>query len=122
MSDFEPVSEHISRLEVPWRVFGLATYPVAIWLVRERDGWALVDSGPPEAADQLMAAVARATSGRGPSRVLLTHAHYAPAGGLEPLRDAWNPALLCHREEVPFITGELYHSQIRSRRLALWIR
>ncbi len=121
MPDFEPISEHISRLEVPWRVFGLATYPVAIWLVRERDGWALVDSGPPEAADQLMAAVARATGGRGPSRLLLTHAHYDHAGGIEALRDAWNPVLLCHREEVPFVTGELFHSQIRSRRLAFWI-
>jgi len=89
--------------------------------VRERDGWTLVDSGPPEAADQLVSALARATSGRGPSRILLTHAHYDHAGGLEAMRDAWNPALLCHREEVPFVTGELFHSQIRSRRLAFWI-
>ncbi len=121
MPDFELVSDHISRLELPWRLFRVATIPVAVWLVRERDGWTLVDSGPPEAADQLVAALARATSGRGPARILLTHAHYDHAGGLEALRDAWNPALLCHREEVPFVTGELFHSQIRSRRLAFWI-
>ena len=121
MPEFDTISENIFRLELPWRLFGLVTIPVAVWLIREREGWTLVDSGPPETADQVVAAVARTTNGRGPGRILLTHAHYDHAGGLAALRAAWNPALLCHRDEVPFVTGESDHAHIKPRSAAFWI-
>ncbi|MEW6569169.1 MAG: MBL fold metallo-hydrolase [Chloroflexota bacterium] len=121
MSEFELVSEHIYRLELPWRLFGLMTVPVAVWLIREADSWALVDSGPPQTADAVISAVTRATGGRGPARVLLTHAHYDHAGGLEALRAAWNPAILCHRLEVPFVTGETDYRRLPPRSLAFWL-
>ncbi len=105
MPEFEFISEHILRLELAWKVVGPITTPVAAWLVRDREGWSLVDSGPPETADQVVAAVARATNGQGPVRILLTHAHYDHAGGVSALLQAWDPALLCHREEVPIVTG-----------------
>ncbi len=105
MPEFEFISEHILRLELPWKVAGPITVPVAVWLVRERDGWSLVDSGPPQTADQLVAAVARATNGQGPQRILLTHAHVDHGGGVQALLQTWEPDLLCHREEVPIVTG-----------------
>ena len=120
MLDFENISEHISRLEVTWRVFGVVNVPVAVWLIRDGERWTLVDSGPPETADHVVSAVARATNGRGPQTVLLTHAHYDHAGGLAALRMAWNPAVLCHREEVPFVTGEANHRHIEPRSAAFW--
>lgn len=121
MSDFEPVSDHILRLELPWRILGLVTVPVAVWLIRERESWTLVDSGSPQSADLVVSAVAKATNGRGPARILLTHAHFDHGGGLEALRAAWNPAILCHRDEVPFVTGEADHSRIRAHSLTFWV-
>ncbi len=121
MPEFEPVSEHIARLELPWRIFDLVNAPVSVWLVRGEGGYTLIDTGPPETADLMVAAVARATGGRGPQRVLLTHGHYDHAGGLEALRVAWNPALLCHREEVPFVTGEMDYRHLRPRSFTFWI-
>jgi len=105
MPDFVPVTPHIGRLEVPWRMVGLVPSSVCVWLIRVGDRWTMVDSGPPEAADMVVSAVARATRGRGPQTILLTHAHHDHAGGLEALRAAWDPAILCHREEVGFVTG-----------------
>lgn len=121
MSEFEPVTDHIYRLELPWRLYGLVNVPVAVYLVQGGESWTLVDAGPPETADLLVSAVARTTSGRGPARVLLTHAHYDHAGGLEALHAAWNPAILCHREEVPFVTGEVDYRDLPSRNPAFWL-
>jgi glyoxylase-like metal-dependent hydrolase (beta-lactamase superfamily II) len=118
MPDFVPVTPHIGRLEVPWRMVGLIPSSVCVWLIRVGDRWTMVDSGPPEAADMVVAAVARATRGRGPQTILLTHAHYDHAGGLEALRAAWDPAILCHREEVGFVTGQSDYRHLPSR--GLW--
>ncbi len=121
MLDFEAVSEHISRLEVSWHVYGVIPIPVAMWLVRIGDRWTLVDCGPPETAERVVAAVARATDGHGPQSILLTHAHVDHAGGLAALRLAWNPAILCHRDEVPFVTGEADHAHIEPRGAGFWV-
>jgi glyoxylase-like metal-dependent hydrolase (beta-lactamase superfamily II) len=121
MPDFEPVTDHILRLEIPWRMLGLVSVPVAVWLVRNPDGWTLVDTGTPESADQVVAAVARATNGQGPTRILLTHAHYDHGGGMDALRRAWNPPILCHRDEVPFVTGEAEYRHLRAMNPVFWL-
>jgi glyoxylase-like metal-dependent hydrolase (beta-lactamase superfamily II) len=120
MADFHPVTEHISRLALDWR-FGPLRFPVNVWLVRGQEGFVLIDAGPESTADQVVAAVARATSGRGVRLLLLTHAHPDHAGGLAALRTAWNPPIVCHRLEVPFVTGELYYRELPATTPSYWI-
>jgi glyoxylase-like metal-dependent hydrolase (beta-lactamase superfamily II) len=119
MASFQPVTEHISRLELDWRL-GPLRRPVAAWLVRGERGYLLIDSGPAAAADEMVAAVARATGGRGVRLLLLTHAHPDHAGGAVALRSTWNPPIMCHRDEVPFVTGELYYRELPAASAAFW--
>lgn len=121
MSDFQRLTRSIYRLEVPWHLYGLLAIPVSVWLVRGADSWTLVDAGPPQTADDVVAAVKRATGGQGVERVVLTHGHYDHAGGLAALRLAWAPAVVCHAEEADFITGEKSYGQVPARTWHFWI-
>ncbi len=115
---FEHVSEHISRLELPWRFFGLVNIPVAVYLVREGDSYYLIDTGVPESAAELIKILRQATAGQGPQYVLLTHAHHDHAGALNALQLTWQPPVLCHREEAPFVTGEMTYRHLPASTLA----
>jgi hydroxyacylglutathione hydrolase len=117
---FERITEHIYRLEVHFRVLGPVKVPVSVWLIDHGQGWSLVDAGLPDSADRLVTGIRELTDGQGVQRVLLTHAHYDHAGGLAALRLAWNPAVLCHRDEVPFVTGEWGYRRQRPRGVAFW--
>lgn len=119
MADFEPLTNHISRLELNMRI-GPISFPFSLYLIKTAVGHLLVDTGWTRSADRMVAAVARATDGQGPRLVLLTHAHPDHAGGLLALREAWNPAIVCHRLEVPFVTGELYYRHLTPKNLAFW--
>jgi glyoxylase-like metal-dependent hydrolase (beta-lactamase superfamily II) len=117
MLEFKPITEHILRLELKVRL-GPIKAPVAVWLVQVGAGWTLIDTGPPEAEDQLISALVRATGGQGPQRILLTHAHYDHGGGLAALRASWSPPVMCHKDEVPFVIGEGDYRRIPSGRFA----
>lgn len=118
MLNFEPITEHIARLELRFKLIGPLGVPVSVWLLRTAEGWTLIDTGPPETADQLVSAIVRATGGQGPLRVLLTHAHYDHAGGLAALREAWSPPVLCHKDEAPFVIGQGDYRRLPANSLA----
>ena len=64
---FQQVSNNIWRLEIKYKVLGVFSLPVSIWLVRTAADWTLVDTGPPETGDQVVAAIAKLTVSQGPT-------------------------------------------------------
>lgn len=109
MKTFQAVTPHIWRLGVWFTVM-----PVNVWLVREDDGWTLIDAGAKPNAAQIIAAV-RAQLGDAPlQRIALTHGHVDHAGSLLALVEAFPQAqVVCHREEAPYVTGEKHYADLR---------
>lgn len=119
--DFERVSEHIFRMELPYQAIGPIHFPVALWLIREEQGWTLIDSGPPEGGELVVSAIARTTRGQGPVRVLLTHGHVDHCGGLNAIHVQWQPPIYCHKAETGFITGERDYRDVSTRNPLFWL-
>ncbi|NIM93484.1 MAG: MBL fold metallo-hydrolase [Anaerolineales bacterium] len=121
MLKFQLITDNIARLEAPTKIAELLPSSVAVWLVKGDKGFVLIDSGPPEFAGEIVDAISKATNGRGPSIVLLTHAHYNHAGSLTAIRMAWNPPIAAHRAEIPFVKGDYEYSRIRSTSPMFWL-
>jgi|Deesub1362A_J573_1020465.scaffolds.fasta_scaffold02173_7 glyoxylase-like metal-dependent hydrolase (beta-lactamase superfamily II) len=117
----ERVTDHITRVERPVRLFGFLPFSVAVWLVRAAEALILVDAGPQERSSELVATLHELTHGKGVRAVLLTHGHPDHAGGLTELRLAWNPPVACHTLEAPFVLGQRSYGRIPSRNVAFWI-
>lgn len=121
MLEFHLITDHIARLELSFKYAQIVKFQVAVWLVRSREGFALIDCGPPETAGEMVEAVSGATAGKGPKVVLLSHGHYNHAGGLSALRLAWNPPIAAHPDEVPFVRGDREYARIKSKNPWYWI-
>jgi Zn-dependent hydrolases, including glyoxylases len=94
------VSEHV-RGVYTWLVF-----PIAVWLVKEEDGVALVDGGMTTMAKGISKAIR--SLGVGPlKRIVLTHGHSDHVGAIPRLLQQWPDApFYAHRLEIPHTTGE----------------
>jgi len=80
-------------------------FPVSCYLVREDDGFTLIDAGLPNSASEIMA-IARA-HGAPIVRIALTHAHMDHVGSLDALHAALPDAeVLIGAREARFLAGE----------------
>jgi len=119
--DFERISDHIFRMELSVFSVGPFGFSVAVWLIQDNQGWILIDSGPPDSSGIVVSAIARATRGQGPSRMLLTHAHYDHSGGMNAVYVQWQPQIFCHAAEAGYVTGEKDYRDLSTRNPLFWV-
>jgi glyoxylase-like metal-dependent hydrolase (beta-lactamase superfamily II) len=96
-------------------------FPVNAYLVREEDGFTLVDTGLSGSEEEFIAA-ARERGGE-IRRIALTHAHGDHTGSLDALHDALPEAeVLVPAREVSFLRGvlDLTHEEQRLGKLRGW--
>jgi glyoxylase-like metal-dependent hydrolase (beta-lactamase superfamily II) len=95
-----PVTAQITQLVLCPR-----TFAVNVYLVREPDGFTLVDTGPLGCADDILAAAAHA--GDAIRRVAVTHAHPDHTGSLDALHRLLPEAeILAGKREARFLAGD----------------
>lgn len=115
--DFQPLTSHIWRLVVDWdlKIPFYPPLPVAVWLIKEPDGWSLVDAATPEQADTVIQAVARCLGGSQPSRLILTHAHYDHGGAISQAIKLWGVPIWAGEYEADFVTSARRYRDIQSK-------
>lgn len=87
-----------------------ALFPVNCYLVREEDGFTLVDTTLAVGAPRLAAVVRERIGGDGTQlrRIALTHAHQDHIGGLDRLREAFPDCqVLLPSRSAPILAGDL---------------
>lgn len=98
------VSEHI------WSIKLWLMIPIHVWLVKEKSGVTLVDTGLSIMAKGILGAIERLQAGP-LQRIVLTHGHPDHIGGLKRILHS-NPVLTyAHRLEIPYIEGDLPYRQ-----------
>lgn len=107
---FFQVTPHIFKLDLPMYVgFGR----VGVWLVREDDGWTMVDTGSPRDAPTILRATQAQTGGEPPRRIILTHGHIDHAGTVGFLQERWSIPILTHPDERKFVEGTGWYGAVR---------
>lgn len=102
----EQISEHI------WRVRSRPILLIQVWLVKEDDGWTLVDAGMAYMAGAIRRFVQEA--GGGPlRRLLLTHGHPDHIGAIPGLLKTWDVPVYAHAEEIPCMEGKRPYAENR---------
>ena len=93
--------EHLVQLTRYPRLF-----PISVYLVREDDGFALIDTGLSGSEQEILEVAGR--YGGQVRRIALTHAHTDHTGSLDALREALPEAeVLITAREARFLGGEL---------------
>ncbi|TDX29809.1 glyoxylase-like metal-dependent hydrolase (beta-lactamase superfamily II) [Modicisalibacter xianhensis] len=90
-------------------VAGLTVQIVNVYFVGlpDSDDWVLVDTGMPDAMEQIVeAAMHRFGKDVPPKAILLTHGHFDHVGSAVELAEHWGVPIYAHPQEMPYLTGE----------------
>jgi hypothetical protein len=109
---FQPVTPHIYRLEQP---FLAGRFRVNVWLVRDADGWLMVDAGAPGFEKKLLEQVLVQTGGEKPRMLLLTHGHTDHAAAAQRIREEWKIPIAAHRDEIKYLIGPARYASIKAK-------
>lgn len=75
-------------------------YHLNVWLIENEGRWIVVDTGKRRTIGQLMAGLeAVGCRARDIALIVISHAHYDHAGGLDALKRASGAPAACHRED-----------------------
>jgi glyoxylase-like metal-dependent hydrolase (beta-lactamase superfamily II) len=78
-----------------------------VYLIGNRQGWILADTGVVGYADTIrQAAEDRFGADTGPNAIVLTHGHYDHSAGALELAKHWNVPVYAHVLEFPYLTGQ----------------
>ncbi|MCA0173822.1 MBL fold metallo-hydrolase [Bacillus sp. RAR_GA_16] len=70
--------------------------------------WVLIDCGMPHSKQAIMEVAAeRFGHSKKPKAIVLTHGHFDHVGSLEPLLEEWDVPVYAHKNELPYLSGEL---------------
>jgi glyoxylase-like metal-dependent hydrolase (beta-lactamase superfamily II) len=111
-STFQSVTPHIYRLEQP---FLRGWLRVNIWLVRDEQGWVMVDAGAPGFEKKLLEQVLIQTGGDKPRLLLLTHGHTDHAAAAQRIREEWKIPIAAHRDEIPYLVGPARYASVKAK-------
>ncbi len=85
-----------------------------VYLVKVSGGYVSVDAGTPGDYERITAYLRSAGIEASDIKVIvLTHSHWDHAGGLKKLRELTGAKIAAHREEVPYLRGEVGTSRRR---------
>jgi glyoxylase-like metal-dependent hydrolase (beta-lactamase superfamily II) len=114
MPSFKPISDNVSELRLIWNLSRISLLkiqqvPVSMFLIKDGDGFILVDTGTPAMESDVMQAVASAIGSSDLKYILLTHGHIDHASSAPALLAAYpNSKLLSAEPEIPFLLGKSY--------------
>src|SRR4051812_12742417 len=94
-----------------------------VYLIRDRDGLTLIDTGLALAADRIIRQITRA-GGRADQvrRILITHAHPDHAGGLHRLKALTGAEVIAAALERPVLAGECPIPRPPPEAVSPWVR
>ncbi|MGH2524681.1 MAG: MBL fold metallo-hydrolase, partial [Anaerolineales bacterium] len=108
---YAQVTPHIYKLDLPF--FG-GRVPVGVWLIRDAEGWTIVDAGAPGFENVVFEQTLAQTGGARPRRLILTHGHLDHAAAAQRMREAWKVLIAAGRDEIPYLVGPDRYNHIPS--------
>lgn len=95
----EQISPHI------WRLHAWILIDLNVWLIKEREGLVLIDTGF-FMGGQILKAIENLQAGP-LIKILLTHGHGDHVGSIRKIVKKTNVPVFAHRVEIPYMTGRI---------------